>query len=319
MAALRARGDTVRAFVRERSRSVVLELGAEAVPGDVTDPETWTRAAAGVDGIVHAAAIVLEPASLDTFRAVNVRGTELALAAAARALVPLVHVSSVAVYGRDAAFAEGQGRVGEDFPFQPIPDYDFYARSKREAELLARRVAEERGLSVVAIRPNVLFGERDRHFSPRVARVLRRGLLPCLGPGDNRLSCVYAGNVATAILAALDRPRPGFRAFNTTNDSELTQREFFDAFAAALGARPIPVRVPVALARLAIDTFAAARTWWSPRLYPGAARSTISFLIGENPYRSDRARAELGWRPAVAPHEAIARTAGWLHKTKGPG
>ncbi len=274
---------------------------------------------AGVDGIVHAAALVLKPVSLETFRAINVGATELALKTAAHARLPLVHISSVAVYGRDAAFAEGRARVGEDFPFQPIPDYDYYARTKREAELLARRIAEERGIAVAAVRPNVLFGERDRYFSPRVAGVLRRGLLPRIGPGDNHLSCVYAGNVAAAVLAALDRPVPGFRVFNTTNDSGLTQREFFDAFAAGLGGKPLAIRVPVALASLAVRGFTAARVWWSPRKYPGAGHAAISFLTGENPYRSDRAIAELGWRPPVAPAAAIARTCGWLRQNERPG
>ena len=174
-------------------------------------------------------------------------------------------------------------------------------------------------MPVVAIRPNVLFGERDRHFSPRVAQVLRRGLLPRVGPGDNRLSCVYAGNVAVAVLAALDQARPGFRAYNTTNDSELTQRQFFGAFAAALGLRPLPVRIPLALARVVVYAVTAARTRWPPRRYPGPSLAAISFLTGENPYRSDRARAELAWRPMVPPLDAIARTASWLRKNERPG
>jgi len=319
ISALRARGDAVRALARDPARPAIAALGAEPVPGDVTDPDAWERGVAGVDAIVHGAAKVLEHVPCEGFHAVNVRGTALALEAAVRRGIPLVHISSVSVYGRDGAFAEGHGRVGEDFPFQPIPDSDFYARSKREAEILVRRVAEERDLPVVAIRPNVIYGEWDRHFSPRVARVLRLGLMLHIGPGNNRLSCVYAGNVATAVVAALDRPQPGFRAYNTTNDSDLTQRQFLDAFAAALGARTVPIPVPIALARLVLDGMAAARAWWSPRDYPGVSRATISFLTGENPYRSDRARAELGWRPAVPPLDAIARTAAWLRKNERPG
>jgi nucleoside-diphosphate-sugar epimerase len=321
IAALVARGDRVRALVRESTgaQQAVAASGAEAVPGDVTDASAWSRGVAGMDGIVHAAALVLKHASLETFRGINVGATELALEAAGRARIPLVHISSVSVYGRDAAFAEGGGRVSEDFPFQPIPDYDFYARTKREAELLARRVAEERGMAVTAIRPNVLFGERDRYFSPRVARALRYGFLPRVGPGDNHLSCVYAGNVAAAVLPALDRPVPGFRAFNTTNDSDLTQRQFFDAFAAALGARPWAIPVPVALASLAVKGFTSARAWLSPRTYPGAGHAAIAFLTGENPYRSDRARAELGWRPPTPALDAIARTGVWLRQNERPG
>jgi nucleoside-diphosphate-sugar epimerase len=315
--ALRARGDSVRALARGPARALVEGLGAEVVEGDLLSPEAWTRARAGVDGIVHAAALVTQPGTYETYRAINVGGTERALAAATAARVPLVHISSVAVYGRDAAFGEGAGRVGEDFPFQPIPDYDTYARTKREAELLVRQRAETDGLQVIAIRPTVVFGERDRNFSPRVAAVLRRGILPRVGRGDNRLSLVYAGNVAAAIVAALDRAQPGFRVYNTTNDSDLTQREFFAALAAALGVRPIPITVPAGLARFA-GRVGRAMALLASGPSPGLRR-TVGFLTGENPYRSDRARDELGWRPVVAPLEAIARTAAWLRKNERPG
>jgi len=85
-------------------------------------------------------------------------------------------------------------------------------------------------------------------FTRRLIANLRRGFLPQIGPGTNHLSCAYAGNVASAILAALDAPaQPGFRAYNVTRDAPplLTQQEFFAAFAEALGVRPLRVRVPV--------------------------------------------------------------------------
>jgi len=34
---------------------------------------------------------------------------------------------------------------------------------------------------------------------------LKRGFLPQIGPGTNHLSCVYAGNVASAIVAGARR------------------------------------------------------------------------------------------------------------------
>src|SRR5256885_1104631 len=146
---------------------------------------------------------------------------------------------------RRAVFDRGAQGVTEDYPFQPIPEKDFYARSKRAAEQLIHADAAHGELSVVSIRPNVIYGERDLLFTRRLIGNLKRGFLPQVGPGTNHLSCVYAGNVASAILAALDAPaRPGFRAYNVTRDASplLTQREFFAAFAEALGRRPFRVR-----------------------------------------------------------------------------
>lgn len=313
--ALRARAYPVRALVRERARAAVATLGAEPVTGDVTDPAVWGRAAAGVRGIVHAAALVAPRAPYAEFERINVGATRLAILAAREQRARLVHVSSVAVYGRASTYAAGRGGVTEDFPFQPLPARDFYARTKRLAEQLLHEEAARGGLSAATIRPNVIYGERDRLFTPRLIAVLRRGVIPQIGPGTNRLSCVYAGNVAAAIVAALDaRPGAGCRAYNVTGDAApaLTQREFLAAFADALNVRLRRVPVPIPLARLAVRAWSA---WWrlrDPARYAGLAGSGLGFLTGENPYVMERARAELSWAPAIDARTAIRGTAAWF-------
>jgi 2-alkyl-3-oxoalkanoate reductase len=309
--ALRARGERTRALVRERSRTIVEHFGAEAVVGDVTDAVTWERASQAVTAIVHAAALVVTRDSFEEFTRVNVGGTRLAIEAARRSGARLIHVSSVAVYGRSEVHAAGKGGVTEDYPFQPLPDSDFYARSKRAAEQLVQQEAERGGFSAVAIRPNVIYGERDRLFTRRLIANLKRGVVPQIGPGTNHLSCVYAGNVASAIIAALDAPvGPGFHAYNVTRDAppEMTQREYFAAFAARLGRRTRFVRVPVALIRLGVATWTAGLRLLRPGRYAGLGRSAIGFVLGENPYSIDRIRAELGWSPPFDTRTAIARS-----------
>src|SRR5207249_844843 len=95
------------------------------------------------------------------------------------------------------------------------------------------------GQAAPLIRPNGIYGEYDRLFSPRVVQTLRLGFILQVGPGTNRLSCVYAGNVAAALVRAIDAPAASGRAYNVTDDgpASLTQRGFVDAFAQALGVR----------------------------------------------------------------------------------
>jgi nucleoside-diphosphate-sugar epimerase len=310
--ALRARGDPVRAMVLEGSRGAVEALGAEAVVGDVTDPDAWRRATDGghVRGIVHGAALVAPHAPFEEFERVNVGGTRLAIETARATGARLVHISSAAVYGRMAAYAAGRGSVDEDFPFQRIPETDFYARTKRAAEELVRAAATGGGLSAAAIRPNVIYGERDRLFTPRLIRAVRRGIVPQIGPGTNHLSCVYAGNVATAIVAALDANRPGFRAYNVTADAPplLTQWDFFGAFAQALRVRLRRIRVPVAVVRLGAKAWTRWLRWRDPARYAGLGGAAVGFIVGENPYTVARAQQELGWTPAFDARTAIHRT-----------
>jgi nucleoside-diphosphate-sugar epimerase len=317
--ALRARGERPRALVREHSVATVEGFGAEAVVGDVTDVITWQRASQGVRAIIHGAALVASHDSFDEFTRVNVGGTRLALEAARRTGARLIHISTVAVYGRAAVYRAGEQGVAEDYPFQPLPAKDFYARSKRAAEQLVQQEAARGGLSVAAIRPNVIYGERDMLFTERVVANLKRGFLPQIGPGTNHLSCVYAGNVASAILAALDGPaKPGFRAYNVTRDAVplLPQREFFAAFAEALGVRPPRVRVPVLLIRIGVAVWSVLMRLVMPGRYSALGNSAMSFILGENPYSVERIRSELGWTPPFDTRTAINRTAA---QTKSPG
>ncbi len=308
-----------RALVREHSRAVVEAFGAEAIVGDVTDSNTWQRASQGVDAIIHAAALVASHDSFDEFTRVNVGGTRLAIQAARRTGARLIHISTVAVYGRAKVYEAGARGVAEDYPFQPLPSADFYARTKRAAEQLVQAEAAQGGLSVIAIRPNVIYGERDVLFTRRLIANLRRGFLPQVGPGTNHLSCVYAGNVASAILAALDRPAaPGFRAYNVTRDAAplLTQREFFAAFAEALGLRPLKIPVPVPVIRIGVKVWSIVTRLVLPGRYTALGNSAMSFILGENPYSVERIRSELGWMPPLDTRTAIVRS---VRETKSPG
>jgi nucleoside-diphosphate-sugar epimerase len=77
-------GRPARAMVRDRSRSRV-SAAAEIVEADLTRPETLPPALAGVDTVIHAAAITAnekEPHP-GAYYAINTRGTQN-LAAAAR-------------------------------------------------------------------------------------------------------------------------------------------------------------------------------------------------------------------------------------------
>ncbi|HEX9394017.1 MAG TPA: NAD-dependent epimerase/dehydratase family protein [Gemmatimonadales bacterium] len=318
IAALVARGDAVRALVRPAARAAVAALGATAVAGDITDPAAWARAATGVRAVVHAAALVAPSAPLDAFLAVNVEGTRHALTAARACGARLVHVSSVAVYGRTAGDGAGRGAVDEDFPFQKIWERDYYAQSKRRAEEVLWEEVARGGVAAVVIRPNVIYGEYDRLFSPRVVRAVRGGIVPQIGPGTNRLSCVYAGNVAAAIVLALDAPAAVGRAYNTTDDGPdaFTQRTFVDAFAEALGVRVRRVRLPYGVARFAVDVGARWQMIVRPGRYPGIGGSAVRFFAGENPYVAERARRELGWRAVVRPREAVRRTVAWVERPR---
>ena len=85
------------------------------------------------------------------------------------------------------------------------------------------------------IRPSWLFGERDRTTIPRLIQEFRWHRVSIVGKGDNPLSAVYAGVVADAALLAARDPGSVGEAYNITSHSRITQREFLDMLADAIG------------------------------------------------------------------------------------
>jgi nucleoside-diphosphate-sugar epimerase len=317
IAALTARGTAVRALARSPGATAELAaLGAEPVSGDLTDDSSLSRGMAGATAVVHAAAVVLSRRPWSHFHATNVAPTAAIARAAAAAGAQLIHLSSVAVYGRRTTYDRGAASVTEDFGLAaPLFPGDHYARSKREAELAVWEVAASTGLRAVALRPCVVYGEGDRAFAIRVARILRRfgRVAPLIGGGGNLLGVVYAGNVAAAVLGALDRPHVT-GPFNVANDGTLTTREFLELFAEGLGVPFHPIPVPRAMVWGAASLVDAA----TRRLRPGAPmtllKTAVQFLANPNPYVSARAERELGWRPVVDPRDAVLRTARWFRE-----
>jgi len=308
-----SRGDSVVALARsDAARAHLKELDAEPLAGDVTDPAALRRGVEAADATVHSAGVVLSRGGWDKYHTVNVAPTETIARAAGRAGKRLVHISSVAVYGRRTTYDGGAASVMEDFGLaRPLFPGDHYARSKRESELALWKVCEETGLEAVALRPCVIYGERDRTFAIRVARVLRRRIALQIGDGTNRLSVVYAGNVAAAALQALGRPHVT-GAFNVANDGELTQRAFLERFAAGLGVKLRVLGVPKGLAWNAARCFDSIARLVRPSAPMATLKTAVQFLSAANPFVSSRAERELGWQPIVSAEEAVERTGRWF-------
>jgi nucleoside-diphosphate-sugar epimerase len=310
-------GHEVRAMTRSKAGDRFVErLGAEAVRGCVEDRGSW-EAAEGSHTLVHAAALVTTATTWDAYHQVNVEGTRHAAEMAAALGTRLIHVSSVAVYGRQP-FSDDRNRVTEDVRFAPIAEADYYARSKREAEAVVWQTADRLGLSAVAIRPCVIYGERERLFMSRLLAILRHGIAPLVGSGENQLAMVYVGNVIDAIVNALEQPTVT-GPFNTTNDGGITQRQFYEIVGEEIGRRIRMVKVPLAAAIAAGKAWHITSQILNPGRYTGLGSSSGRFMARENPYSSGRAERELQWAPSTAPHEALRRTVRWFVKESGGG
>lgn len=302
------RGHEVVALCRGGSDTSFLDrIGCRIVRGDVrAGAERMAPSMAGCDRVVHTAAQVYAGGSWPKVRESNVDGTRNVLTAARLSGAEhVVHVSTVAVYGRAAP------KTDEDAPIDtPIPPGDLYARSKREAEAVARGIEERRGLPVTIVRPAAVYGERDRLMAPALAALLRWPVVALLGPGHNTLPVVYAGNVATAIRRTLEKCAGG-DTYNVSLDHPLTQRALFDGLARGLGKKPRFVSLPTELVRT-VGGFLARVGVKAPGAQHLPLERVIELGLGENPFPSRLIRDTLGWDPPYSHDEALERTGRWL-------
>ena len=278
----------------------------------MTDPEACARALAGVEIVFHCAAKVGDWGRWHEFQTGCLDATEtLARAAVSAGASRFLHISSTSAYGHPTE--GGQVPIDETAPLGAnVWVLDYYTRSKVECERLLWRMADRESLPLTVIRPSWLFGERDRTTAPRLIGEFRRGRMLIVGKGDNPLSAVYAGVVAdAAILAARD---PGSRgeAYNITSQGLITQREFVDLFADALGYPHVTRHVPYWLA-FSGGFLMEMHGRMLFRARPPRVTRYGAWLLGRYlEYSTEKARSRLGWRPALGYAESIERTLRWF-------
>jgi nucleoside-diphosphate-sugar epimerase len=307
--ALRERGYAVRVLaLPDEDTSWLEHLGIAVYRGDIGRAETLPEPMRGVDRVLHLAAMSDVWRPLEQYRTVNVTGTEnVCRAALAAGAERVVHMSSSSVYGI------GLGRPADEmFPLAPFADP--YPVTKAAGDVAVQRMIADHGLPAVIIRPDQIFGPGDRMHFGRIADRLQAGRAIIVGAGDNALPLVYITDIVEALLLALEHPRAVGQAYNITNDSPLTQREFADAIACEIGARPRRIHVPYrALYAAGCVAERAAMISRSERR-PPVTRFGVAFLGTDNRCSIEKARRELGYEPAVALVDGVRLTAAWYRE-----
>ena len=305
---LLADGWTVRALARSSARArEMLPNDVEIVPGDVLDEASFTRAATATHVIFHAAANVIARGGWNAYRVTNVDGTRNAIMAAERARARLLHVSSVAVYGPKGRYeaAKRGERTDESTILEPLRDSAFYARSKRESEAMVLDAHRQGRIWSTAVRPDVIYGPRDRQFVPRMAKLVRRGVIPLINGGRSTMAIVHAANVAEGAVRAATLDIAGGKAYNLANDYDVSVRRFFELAGEGLGRRPLFIPLPMWAAKGVLRGV----KWITRAVSRGRlsmiGSSALDFVSQDNPFSSERARRELGWSPVVRPEIGI--------------
>jgi nucleoside-diphosphate-sugar epimerase len=295
--------------------------GVTLAEGDILDLPSFVEAARGCDIVFHTAAAVTPPRSrihpYDAYRIPNVDGTRNAIAVAARTSARLLQLSSVAVYGPGARYASSKKTgVDETMALDPLPERAFYARSKRESEELVLAAHAEGRIWATAVRPDVIYGPRDRQFVPRVARLLRLGVAPLIDSGRAIMAIVHAAHVADGAVRAVTNDRAAGQVYNLANDFDVTWRDFYRFAALGMERRVVPLRLPRWLARGALAAVKQTINLVTAGGMNVVTTASLDFMTRDNPFNSDRARRELGWNPHLRPENSVADAFRWWRENR---
>lgn len=184
-------------------------LDVETVWADLCDHARLSEAMAEADCVVHLAAFVSAPGSVDDpleCFTVNDWGTTLLFETARRLNCPkIVYASSAAVYGNAQRLP-----ITESDATQPRSPY---ALSKLHNEQTAQLYHELCGLASIGLRFFNVYGPRQSADSPysgvisRMAdRILNRQPIVIYGNGDQTRDFVYVEDVARAVALACATP-----------------------------------------------------------------------------------------------------------------
>jgi nucleoside-diphosphate-sugar epimerase len=285
----------------------VLPSGVEAVQGDVTDPASLERAAAGCELAFNAMGIPEQWFADDgVFERVNARGTEnVVRAAAAAGARRVVHTSTIDVFHADSGQAFDESHVAD------YPKGTAYERSKQRAEELALAAAAETGVELVIVNPAAVYGPGPGGDATSVEQSLlkpliegRRAAVPMLPPGG--MGLVHSPGLAAGQLLAAERGVPGERYILC--DGHMGFRELAQTTVRLAGRGIVPPVMPVALARtLSAAGEGVARVIRKPPLLP---RGQLYFFLWNARPQAGKAERELGWRPTPLEDGLAAVVAG---------
>jgi dihydroflavonol-4-reductase len=301
--ALRKRGRTVRAMVREGTDPNALTmLGVEVIPGDITDADGFCAAAHGASRIFHVAGFVsFLREERKHLEAVNVGGVRNAIDAARYGgASTLVLTSSVAAVGG----GDSREEVDESRAWHGDESLG-YAATKHEGEKLVIAAAKE-GLRTVCVNPAIVLGPLDPRPSLGGDYVRKAA-----GSVPFSVDCVQAfvdvRDVAEGHILAAEKGKSGQRYILASES--IPMRAFVAMVRAEAGKKGIILPLP----KLLLPVAAYVAEWWADQrgMAPLFTREQARMARRHAAFSSAKAKRELGWTPRPL-KETVADTVGWF-------
>ena len=257
------------------------------IEGSITDSETCAESCEGVDYVLHQAAFVSVPGSVEdpvSTHETNVTGTINIFNSARNAGVKrIVWASSTAVYG--------DSEVLPNIETMPLCPLSPYAASKAAGEMYARAFSEVYGISIISLRYYNVFG---KHQDPSslyaavipifISGILKGEKVTIFGDGEQTRDFVFIENIVQANIKAATQSKPeaSGHSFNIGCGESISINELYDIIAMELQSNVKPVYAPQR---------------------PGDVRDSVADIHA--------AHKAFGYEPVIDVKEGLKKSIGW--------
>jgi uncharacterized protein YbjT (DUF2867 family) len=290
--ALAKAGYRVRVAVRRPDLAGFLQpLGRvgqiHAVQANLRYPASVEAAARDADVVINLVGILFERGK-QRFDAVQAFGAEAVALAAAAVGARLVHVSAIGANEHSASR---------------------YARSKAMGEKLVLAAVP----SATILRPSVLFGQEDDFFNKFAAIARLSPALPLIGGGHTRFQPVFAGDVARAVVAAIEGRVEEGKTYELGGPEVRTFKQLMQFMLAIIERKRLLVPIPFALAKLQASLLQLMPT---PLLTPDQVELLRGdSIVSDAAMREGRTLAALGIDPVAM--ETVVPSYLWRYRKTG--
>lgn len=279
---------------------------------DVAETEIPPQLLQSVDVVIHLAGIAHQQADQNDYEKVNVQATlSLAKQAQRAGVRNFIFLSSVKAMG----WVESETPRGEASCSEIRTDY---GESKYRAEDALQRQFANSAMSIVVLRPALVYGHGAKGNLQRLGKAVGWGMPR--PPAIGRRSMLALSDLVALICELVEHPRTGFNVWIACGDIAYSTREIYDAMRLKYAKSDGMAWLPLPLWRLF------ARVLDGGRKIPGD--STFDKLFGTEVYTSAALQAAIGWRPQaelkhlvdstigeVGPHGTAAAAAGQSDET----
>jgi nucleoside-diphosphate-sugar epimerase len=256
------------------------------------------------DYIIHAAGITRAKTQIH-YNVVNAEYTFNLALAVQHSGIPLkkfVYISSLAALGPLDNMDEV---IDESTNPRPITHYG-------KSKLLAEIKLQQLTMPLVILRPTAIYGPRDTNILI-MFKSIKRGLEPYIGKIEQRLSFIYAKDMATASINALSCPKND--AFNLSDGNSYSRYDFADYLKLLMNKKTIKFHLPYWFVKILAKTLEKSGQVFHKT--PVMNEDKLNELTGENwVCNIEKAIKELDFNPLFNLKNGLEETLKWYLQYK---